>query len=460
MKKRKYLIFVIILFMVCSCGKKEKLDDYSRNIKPEDTIFFKNIDYSANDLNNSSDNDHDSNNNTLSNKKYYRKNNDGKYIEVTKEEDFEIYEIYTVTVSNSGEVTYEEVNKSEIDKSNISNDKENNKNNNFTPSNRSESSNNNNASSNNSNNDNNSNDSSNTTKKSNLVSYNGWLSLNGTNIVNANGEKFQLKGMSSHGLQWYGDLINEKNIRILRDEWNSNIFRIAMYTSEGGYIDNMSLYDTLIKKIDMLIQNDMYVIIDWHILSDNNPNIYLNESVVFFNKISKKYANVPNVLYEICNEPHWVSWDNDIKPYADKVIKVIRKNSSKALIIVGTNTWSQDVTDPINNRIEDNNVLYALHFYSGTHKEDLRNKANQALNAGLPIFVSEWGVSYASGNGGVNLNEANKWVTWMNRNNISFTSWSLSNKNESSAILKSGMTIINDNNLSDAGVYLKRAIKG
>ncbi len=47
------------------------------------------------------------------------------------------------------------------------------------------------------------------------------------------------------------------------------------------------------------------------------------------------------------------------------------------------------------------NIMYSLHFYAGTHKADLRNKAKKAINAGLALFVTEWGTTDASGNGNV-----------------------------------------------------------
>ena len=294
-------------------------------------------------------------------------------------------------------------------------------------------------------------------EKNNYVSYNGNLSLEGNNIVNQYKEKIVLKGISSHGLQWFNYLITDENIKTLKS-WNTNVFRLAMYTKEGGYIDNRNVYDDLIKDIDLVISNDMYVIVDWHILSDNNPNNYKNEAIDFFDKISSKYKNTPNIIYEICNEPNGgTSW-NDVKGYAEDVIKTIRKNSNN-IIIVGTPTWSQDVDSVINNKIDDKNTMYALHFYSGTHKDDLRNKAKRALDNNVPIFVSEFGVSDASGNGGVYLDEANKWMEFIKNNNLSFVNWSLADKSESSALLNPNNKVVSDDSLSESGKYIKNIFK-
>lgn len=300
-------------------------------------------------------------------------------------------------------------------------------------------------------------------ENNNLVSYNGKLKLDGVNIVNQYNEKFQLKGISSHGLQWYGNFINEENIKILKDDWHSNVFRIAMYTAEDGYLSNKNLYNILIEKVDMIIENDIYVIIDWHILKDNNPKTHIEEAKEFFKKVSLKYKDSPNVIYEICNEPNsGTTWNNDIKPYADEIIKTIRENTKDSIIIVGTPTWSQDILDPINNKIEDKNIMYALHFYAGTHKEWLRQRIIEARKNNIPIFVSEWGTTSADGNGSVDLEEATKWINFMNNNNLSWTNWSFSDKNESSAILKPGTSKkgFTDNDLTESGKFIKKAIKG
>lgn len=296
-------------------------------------------------------------------------------------------------------------------------------------------------------------------EKNDFVSYNGKLKVSGTNIVNQYGEQFQLKGISSHGLQWFGNLVTSDNLDILKNQWGSNVFRLAMYTDEGGYISNKGLLDVVEEKMKMVIDRDMYVIVDWHILHDGNPNTYINQSKEFFDYMSKKYANVPNVIFEICNEPNGnVNWNNDIKPYADQIVKVIRDNSSDAIILVGTGTWSQDILDPVNNKIADSNVMYDVHFYSGTHTEWLRNRVNEAYGKDLPIFISEWGTSDASGNGGVYLDEAQKWIDYLDLKKISYINWSLTNKSESSALMISSCQTLTDECLTESGKFVKKVI--
>lgn len=294
-----------------------------------------------------------------------------------------------------------------------------------------------------------------------FVEEHGKLRVDGTDIVDKNGNKFLLKGVSTHGIYWYPQYINKDTFKTLRDDFNANVIRLAMYSDKNsGYSENLH------KKIDEGVEYakslGMYVIIDWHILADNNPNINKEAAIKFFDEMSKKYKDYDNVLYEICNEPNGdVTWANDIKPYAIDLINVIRKNDD-AIIIVGTPNWSQDVDVVSSDKIEnEKNIMYALHFYADTHRENLRSKLKAALENKLPVIVSEYGICDASGNGNINIAEANIWIDFLKENNISFICWNLSNKDEASSILKSSTTKIcnwNDDELSECGKWLKSTL--
>ena len=268
------------------------------------------------------------------------------------------------------------------------------------------------------------------------VSENGQLKVVGTQLCNEKGEAVVLRGMSSHGLQWFPQFVSSDYIKAVGAR-GANVMRFAMYTSENGYISNHYIKNTLTKAVDNAISNDMYAIIDWHILSDGNPNLNKEEAKAFFSEMADKYAGHNNVIYEICNEPNGgVQWKT-IKSYAKSVIKVIRKADKNAVVIVGTPTWSQDVDMAAKSPLKGKNIMYAFHFYAATHGDDLRAKVNAALRSKLPLFCSEFSACDASGNGNYDFSSANKWISLMNRNKISYCCWSLSNKPESASLLKS-----------------------
>ena len=203
----------------------------------------------------------------------------------------------------------------------------------------------------------------------------------------------------------------------------------------------------------------MYVIIDWHILSDGNPAKNKKQAISFFKYMAKKYKNQNNIFYEICNEPNGgTSW-NRIKSYASPVIKTIRKYDKKNIILVGTPTWSQDVDVAADSPIKGySNVMYTFHFYAATHGGSYRQKVQVAIQKGLPVFVSEFGISESSGNGRIDKNEANKWMQFLKKNKISYVCWSLCNKNESCSLLKSSCSRTGNfkkSDLSQAGLWYK-----
>lgn len=298
----------------------------------------------------------------------------------------------------------------------------------------------------------------------------GKLSVKGTDIVDMNGDKYQLKGVSTHGITWFPDYVNKEAFETLRDDWGANLIRLAMYTDTGdsyGYCsggDKDEILALVDKGVSAATELGMYVIVDWHILSDSDPNNHIDDAKEFFDKVSKKYAAQENVIYEICNEPNGGTQWSSVKSYAETIIPVIRANDKDALIIVGTPNWSQDVDiasqDPITGY---DNIMYAVHFYAATHKDDLRNKVKTALDNGLPVFVSEFSLCDASGNGGIDYDSSDEWFKLINENNLSYSSWSLCNKNETSALIKSDSTAtgsFSDGDLSDTGKYVRDRIMG
>lgn len=292
------------------------------------------------------------------------------------------------------------------------------------------------------------------------VQEHGNLKVQGTKIVDKNGNDFVIQGVSTHGIAWFPQYINYETFKTLRDDFNVNTIRLALYSDKNaGYTTN--LHSKVEEGVEYARQLGMYVIIDWHILNDNNPNQNKENAISFFTEMANKYKDDENVLYEICNEPNGnVTWQNDIKPYAEELIKTIRSVDKDAIIIVGTPTWCQDVDIVSKNPIENyTNIVYALHFYAATHKDDIRNKLRTALNNNLPILVSEFGITDASGNGEINKDEANKWINLLRENKIGYVCWNLSNKNESSSILNSSSKNVSnwtDEELSEEGKWLKQ----
>ena len=296
----------------------------------------------------------------------------------------------------------------------------------------------------------------------------GKLKVTGSKLTDAAGNVVQLRGISTHGIAWFPDYINAECFKELHNNFGINVIRLAMYTAEyNGYCtggDKNYLKNLIDNGVRYATDNGMYVIIDWHILSDSNPNTYIGEAKQFFNEMASKYVANNNVIYEICNEPNGgTSWQ-DIKNYANEIIPIIRQYDKDAVILVGTPNWSQYVdqalADPITGY---ENIMYTFHFYAATHRDDMRQNVQNAVNAGLPVFVSEFGICDASGNGGIDEEQSGKWIKMLNDNQISYVIWNLSNKNETSSLISSacnkfsGFTV---NDLSECGKWFLKLMTG
>jgi endoglucanase len=286
--------------------------------------------------------------------------------------------------------------------------------------------------------------------------------VDNSSIKNENGNDVIFKGISSHGIQWYSDLLTSDALKYLKSEFKINVFRLPVYVNEEYDYEN--LIGTLEPIINELIDLNLYIIIDWHVLEDGDPNNNIANASDFFSKLSNKYSDTPNIIYEICNEPNGnnVTWNEQIKPYAEEIIPIIRKNSGKSLIIVGTPDWCKDLNSPANNPLKFKNVMYSCHFYAGTHGTELQDCIDNALAKGLPIFVSEWGTTDAYGDGQIYLEKSKQWIDFLNERNISWINWSFANKYESSSIISYLYQDFSENfndYLSPSGSFVKSLFK-
>ena len=264
-------------------------------------------------------------------------------------------------------------------------------------------------------------------------------------IVDKNDNPYQLRGASSHGIQWEVgyNYVNKGAMQSLRDEWGVNLFRMACYVTQDGYtVGAQSRMDQKIEEgVQAAKELGMYVIVDWHIHAEN-PHTTKSWAKDFFKKYATKYKDYDNVIFEICNEPTNVQWytggGNDLYSYCKEIAGIIRDCGSDALIVCGTNTWSQDVEDVAKKPLKDDgfeDILYTFHFYSGSHYADKMAKVKTATADGTPIFVTEFGICDASGNGGFDTANADAWIKLCDSYNISYACWSFCNKGESASYL-------------------------
>lgn len=289
------------------------------------------------------------------------------------------------------------------------------------------------------------------------VANHGRLSVSNAQIRNQHGNPVQLRGLSFFWSQWDdgAPFYNASVVDFLANNWNVSLVRASMAVDQGGYLTNPGEADKVRRVVNAAIANGIYVIIDWH-----THAIHTSAAVTFFQNMAREFGNHPNVIYEIFNEPINQTWA-EVKAYSQTVVNAIRAIDPDNLIIIGSPTWSQDVHIAAADPVPGTNLAYALHFYAGTHEAWLRTQAQTAIGLGQAIFVTEWGTTHSDGGTAdrrVYTAESTTWLNWMDARNISWANWSITAKDEASAILRPGASTTGgwtDANLTESGRFVR-----
>jgi endoglucanase len=293
-----------------------------------------------------------------------------------------------------------------------------------------------------------------------FVKKHGQLKVQRTQLVDANDDPVVLRGLSFGWHSFHPRFYNKNVVKWLKKDFKCNVVRAAMGIEIGELTyknDSVFAIKKIKSVVDAAIQQDIYVIIDWH-----SHNINLKEAKAFFAQMSKEYGKYPNVIYEVFNEPDYETWP-EVKAYAEEVIKVIRKNDADNIILVGSPRWDQDVhlpaADPI---IGYDNLMYTMHFYAGTHEKWLRDKTDEAIEKGLPIFVSESAGMEATGDGPLNYVAWEEYINWMESKKLSWITWSISDKDETCSILNKSAKSNGkwkDKDLKESGLKIREYLR-
>ncbi len=265
------------------------------------------------------------------------------------------------------------------------------------------------------------------------VMQHGQLRVQGTQLVDEKGMPVALHGMSFGWHNLWPRFYNKGAVHELVTKWNSTVVRASMgiELNDSGYLKNPKQSVKLMKRVvEACIKQGVYVIIDWH-----DHNIHTKEAVTFFTMMAKEYGRYPNIIYEIFNEPDYETWP-EIKAYSQEVIKAIRGYDPDNIILVGSPKWDQDIHLPAADPIKEfDNLMYTMHFYAGTHKKWLRDRTDEAIEKGLPVFISECAGMEATGDGPLDIAEWAAFVNWMDARGLSWVAWSVSDKKETCSIL-------------------------
>ncbi len=278
----------------------------------------------------------------------------------------------------------------------------------------------------------------------NFAAANGQLTVCGVKLCNDERQVVQLRGMSTHGLQWYRQCVNDASLDALAHDWGASVMRISMYVQEGGYETDPAGYTNLVSSIiDKVTARGMYAIVDWHMLDPGDPYYNLSRAKTFFSEIARRHNDKTNLLYEIANEPSGVSWSR-IRSYAEELIPVIRAIDPETPILVGTRAWSSlgvsdgaNESEVIGNPVRASNIMYTFHFYAASHRDEYLNALSRAADR-IPVFITEFGTQEYTGDGPNDFAMAQRYLDLAARKQISWTNWNFSDDFRSGAAFTEG----------------------
>ena len=275
------------------------------------------------------------------------------------------------------------------------------------------------------------------------------------------GAEVQVRGMSLYWslLPKATEFWTEEGVSTMVRDMNIQIVRAAMATGSDdwwgckdgsescgddksahitGYASDPEFQKNLMKTVvEAAIKNDIYVIIDWH---SHNANEQTESAKTFFKEMAQTYGQYDNVIFELFNEPTDIAW-SVIKNYANQVVPVIREYSDN-LILVGNRQYDQNPQEAIGNTVSGENIAYTFHYYANSHCWSGQTtwgsacegaNAQQAIDAGLSVFVSEWGTGNADGGGEPDQSKNTGWQNWIDGNKLSWANWSASKISEGTA---------------------------
>jgi len=320
----------------------------------------------------------------------------------------------------------------------------------------------------------------------------GALKAQNGKLIGKGGKQVVLRGMSMY---WSSEPVGYNyytagTVKWLQSDFQVSVIRVPLAVEppanspNPGYLsstattwqpkdssNNLARVKTI---INGCISQGLYVVVDWHAPTDNP---YTDRAKAFFVTLAQTYKNVPNILWEVWNEP---TVDNGtVKTHADAVIAALRAVGDTNLVIVGSSSWSAQpdqvpaVTD------SKNNVAYSVHFYAGSPAHDAyKNNVTNAIKNGRTVFATEWGTSDATGKYGYNASNSTSWLDFLETNGVSHCNWNIgtpllntanaSQGVEASAALKSGtsfsggwdITGSGTTGLTTSGVFIRNYIRG
>ncbi len=178
----------------------------------------------------------------------------------------------------------------------------------------------------------------------------------------------------------------------------ANVVRVPVHP--GNWADD---HDYLWRYLDPIArwagEEDLYVILDWHVIGDvatgtapDDPDLFaadLDETRAFWTAVAAHFANAPHVLFELVNEPQGIAAD-DWRDVADDLTALVRGQGATQPVIVGGTDYARDLSWLADGGVDDDQVVYATHVYPGHARAFWQSWFGDVTDR-YPLLLTEWG---------------------------------------------------------------------
>ena len=240
----------------------------------------------------------------------------------------------------------------------------------------------------------------------------GALHKNGIYLVDSDEVPVEIRGIGTHLLTAYTNMHTAEAIKTLK-YYGINCIRINVYLEDRydtapasgssgtlwkGYLNDAAKVKTEIEKIvDICIDQGLYCILDWHIMSGGGgggtTDLHQTEATEFFTYYAQKYADIPNVWYEFANEPFQTTY-TDLASFVSDMRSIVKMYVDDPVMFTGVGKGGS-VPDTYSalSALGIDDVFISLHSYGTSYQSGFTSWRSE----GIPVCSTEWGIGAESG---------------------------------------------------------------
>lgn len=246
--------------------------------------------------------------------------------------------------------------------------------------------------------------------------------LRGVDLIDLQRQNTENNGMTAATLM---DLLADSS-----QGWHARMVRFDISPKSWNADPDAYFNNHLKPAVEHATALGLYVIIDWHYISDITKEIDA-ATVAFWTYVAPKFATYSNVWYELFNEvdnTFGSSW-RDYKYYVQPWVDLVRTHSRDNVILVGGPLWDQNIAEAATNPMHGDNIGYVGHVYP-EHPQTMWGGIAVAA-AKVPVIITEWGYRADPNDEtkppnpcrGTQADFGDPFKAWVESNGLSWTAW-------------------------------------